>query len=135
VERNERGAWLAERRSGYYGRLPVTPEARSRLLETGLRRLAATVLPVDRALPRAVDAVYAGSDPRLLDVVQLDYYDPVAAHFLRLPGHRTAGGGGWQPTRSLWDEPPAPDGLRAYPAPDRQPDLHIRVVENGLCKP
>ena len=28
-----------------------------------------------------------------LDVTQLDYYDPVVGHHIRLPGHRTAGGG------------------------------------------
>jgi beta-glucosidase len=133
IDRHDLGAWLAERRSGYYGRLPVTPEVRSRLLETGLRRLAAAALPLDRALPRAVAAVYAEPDQRLLDVVQLDYYDPVTAHFLRLPGHRTAGGRSWQPTRSLWDDPPDPDGLRAYLAAQRQPGLDIWVVENGIC--
>lgn len=133
VGRHELGRWLEERRSRYYANLPGLRGRASRLLEAGLRRITASVVPLDRALPRAVATVYDGADQRPLDVVQIDYYEPVAAHHLRLPGHRTAGGREWQPAQSLWDDRPDPDGLRAYSAANHEPGLDLWIVENGLC--
>jgi beta-glucosidase/6-phospho-beta-glucosidase/beta-galactosidase len=133
VGRHDLDRWLAEHRSGYYASVPPTGGRGDSLLEAALRRLTASIVPLDRALPRAVAAVYDGADPRPLDVVQLDYYEPVASHQLRIPGHRTAGGRGWQPMRNLWDDRPDPDGLRSYCAANHQPGLDLWIVENGLC--
>ena len=52
----------------------------------------------------------ASPHERTLDVLGLDYYDPLAARHFRLPGHRTAGGSNPQPARELWDDPPDPGG-------------------------
>ncbi len=42
--------------------------------------------------PRALDAVEASPHERTLDVLGVDFYDPMASRHFRLPGHRTAGG-------------------------------------------
>jgi beta-glucosidase/6-phospho-beta-glucosidase/beta-galactosidase len=133
AERHDLDRWLDERRSRYYAAIPATGHGVRRLLEAGLRRLSAGVVPLDRALPRAVAAVYDGNERPPLDVAQIDYYEPVASHHLRLPGHHTAGGRQWGLTQSLWDDRPDPDGLRSYCAANHQPGLDVWIVENGLC--
>ena len=84
---------------------------------------------------RALDSVYESPHERTLDVLGIDYYDPMAGRHFRLPGHRTAGGRNPLPTRELWDDPPDPSGLGRWLGieHDRAPDLPIWVVENGLC--
>ncbi len=84
---------------------------------------------------RAIDAVYASPYERTLDVVGLDYYQPVASRHFRLPGHRTVGGRNPRPTRELWDDTPSPGGLTDRLQAERSlaPGLPIWVVENGLC--
>ena len=73
---------------------------------------------------------------RTLDVIGLDYYDPVVTRHFRVPGHRTAGGRNRRPTRELWDD--VPESRRAHPMARRssspwRPGVPIWVVENGLC--
>jgi len=90
----------------------------------------------------AVEAVYSSSWDRTLDVLGIDYYDPVAGNHMRLPGHRTAGGRAWQPNSDLWDDVVYPAGLTEYSRAnlalskealtDERP-LELWVVENGLC--
>jgi len=82
-----------------------------------------------------VDAVYASPHECTLDAVGLDWYDPVATRHFRLPGHRTAGGRGWLPTRELWDDVPDPAGLTAWLGAQRAatPGTPLWIVENGLC--
>ena len=128
VERGEVHEWLAERRRAYHAALPA-PNAVERLV----RAVASSVLPLDNALPRAVSEVYAGPHERLLDVVQFNYYDPVTAHRLRLPGRRTAGGRSWSPFRQVWDDEVSPEGLLAYCRLNHEPGLELWVAENGLC--
>ncbi len=125
--------WLAERRAAYLARLPVPSSARSRAAEGAFRRLAQRRAPLEGAFPRAVSAAEAAVTDRLLDVAQVDYYDPVVSHHVRLPGHRTAGGRSWEPARLLWDDPPNPAGLVSYCAVNEQPGTAVWVVENGLC--
>jgi beta-glucosidase/6-phospho-beta-glucosidase/beta-galactosidase len=82
-------AWLTERRAEYHARAMATPP----LLERGLlRRIAAAAIPLEQALPRAIGAIYGSEHERTLDVTQIDFYQPVAAGHIRVPGHRTAGG-------------------------------------------
>ena len=61
-----------------------------------------------------LDALYHEPHERTLDVLGLDYYDPMASRHFRIPGHRTAGGRNLQPTRELWDDPPEPLGLTRW---------------------
>ena len=128
VGRHELHAWLVERRAAHDGAWPA-PTA----LERWLRRRTAAAVPLEQALPRALAAVYASPHERCLDVVQVDYYDPVVSHHLRPPGHRTAGGRRWRPDRALWDDPPDPAGLARALRLAAEPGLGLEVVENGLC--
>jgi hypothetical protein len=128
IDRPDLGTWLADRRSGYLAAMgPVPP------LERALRRFAGSVLPVDRALPTAVDAVYASPHELTLDVTQVDYYNPYTWSHGRLPGHRTAGGRNPLPMRLLWDDPPDPAGFAHFTRLNHEPPLPVWVVENGLC--
>jgi beta-glucosidase len=126
--RADLAAWLAERRQQYHAAVGSPRPA-----EAFLRRVAAAVVPLELALPRTAAAVYDSPHDGALDVVQLDYYDPVVANHLRVPGHRTAGGRNWEPGRMLWDDPCDPDGLRRYCELNAEPGLDVWVVENGLC--
>jgi hypothetical protein len=158
VSRDDLGAWIAEQRRAWYGAIaPV------RAIERPIRRNSAAMSPIARLphryehfSPRArrgsddpegvlrplVEAVYSSAWDRTLDVLGIDYYDPVAANHMRLPGHRTAGGRSWRPTADLWDDVAYPAGLTEYSranlalsaaalAGDRP--LELWVVENGLC--
>ncbi len=120
--------WLVQRKREFEAR--VTPASGPEPL---LRRWAAAAIPLERAFPRAVDAVYRCPHECTLDVIQVDHYDPVVRHHLRVPGHRTAGGRNWLPGRMLWDDPPDPDGFELYTDLHTEPGREVWVVENGLC--
>jgi beta-glucosidase len=128
VEREELSGWLADRRRAYHAALP--PPSR---LERLQRTVAASILPLDKAVPRAVSEAYAGSDRRLLDVVQVNYYDPVTAHRVSPPGRRTVGGRAWTPFRRVWDDAVHPEGLPLYLRLNHELGLDLWVAENGLC--
>ena len=115
VARAELRAWLGERRATYYAGLapPSAPD-------TVLRRLTASIVPLEQALPRAVAAAYGSAFARTLDLVQVDYYDPVAAHHLTV-------------RRRPWHDTVRPDGLAVYLRANVEPGLPIEVAENGLC--
>jgi beta-glucosidase len=129
VARADVGPWLAERREAYYDALPL----HLRALERMLRRVAASAIPLEKALPRTIGAVYDSPHRRALDVTQLDYYYPSVAGHFRPPGHRTSGGRNRLPYRMLWDDPPDPGGLTRFCRLDHEPGLDVWVVENGLC--
>jgi beta-glucosidase len=146
VNRDELDDWIDERRAEHYARLPVSGPG-----ERALRRLGTMTSAFGSAARRrplrgrngaragtprrAVNAVYASPYERTLDVVGLDYYDPMVARHFRAPGHRTAGGRGWQPTRALWDDIPDPAGLTRWLGAQQSvtPETPLWVVENGLC--
>ena len=138
VAPEELDGWIDERRRRHDGLLPPPG-----LSERSLRRLDARLSAYgSRArrrpgrLPRrAVDALYGSAYERTLDVLGVDYYDPLVARHFRLPGHRTAGGRNPLPTRELWDDVPDPAGLARWLADQHAlaPDLPLWVVENGLC--
>ena len=121
-------AWLAERRRAYHAAVPALG-----LVEGAQRRVAASILRLDQAFPRAVSEVYSGPDHRPLDVVAFNFYDPVVGHRLRLPGRRTAGGRAWTPLRQIWDDTVDPDALALYCPLNHEPGLDLWVAENGLC--
>ena len=113
VPRDDLGDWLAGRRADYHARL-----GRPERLDVVLRRVVAGVVPLDQAFPRAVDAVYRSSPA--VDVVQIDYYDPVACHHLRFPRHR-------------WDDQVNARGLATWLRANAEPGVGVEVAENGIC--
>jgi len=132
VPRQDLGGWVADRRERWYAAMaPAGP------VEGALRRAVASVWArtgaVGGALRGALDALWASPHARTLDVVGVDYYDPVVAHQARLPGHRTAGGRSWRPGQELWDDRVDPGGLVSYTEANVVPGLGLWVVENGLC--
>jgi beta-glucosidase/6-phospho-beta-glucosidase/beta-galactosidase len=133
VARPELDDWIDERRAEHNSRLPGdSPGERA---FRGVAVASPLGLVSDGGGRRAVEAVYASPFERTLDVVGLDYYDPMVARHLRAPGHRTAGGRGWLPTRELWDDVPDPAGLTRWLGVQEQatPETPLWVVENGLC--
>jgi beta-glucosidase len=128
VERADLREWLAGRRQDQHLALGGQDHA-----DAPLQRAARAILPLDQALPRAVAAVYDGPYERPLDLVSVNYYDPVAADHLRPSGHRTAGGRAWSPVGKRWDMAVHPEGLVAYLRVNTVPGLDIEVSENGLC--
>jgi beta-glucosidase/6-phospho-beta-glucosidase/beta-galactosidase len=133
VGRAELGAWLAGRRADHYRVAGTPPGVSHNVIERALRALAARRLPLERALPRTVAAVYASPSVRLLDVAQLDYYAPETGSHFRAPGRRTAGGRISVPARPLWDDPPTPEGLTRAVEVAGADGLDVWVVENGIC--
>ena len=136
VERGDLDEWIADRRRGHYALLPTPGPG-----ESLLRRASARLAPFGatgrgpRAPRRALDALESSPYRRTLDVLGIDYYDPLAARHFRLPGHRTAGGRNPLPARELWDDPPDPGGLARWLGVQHAlaPDLPLWVVENGMC--
>jgi beta-glucosidase len=123
--------WLPQRRAAFYDR--IDRARRPSPIESALRRLIARMFPLESALPRAAAAVHESSFGRSLDVVGISYYDPCAAHAIRVPGHRTSGGRSLEPARQLWDLVPDPSGLVAYADANCEPSIGLWVVENGMA--
>jgi beta-glucosidase/6-phospho-beta-glucosidase/beta-galactosidase len=146
VEPADLDEWVADRRRRHDATFPVRGGA-ERLLRTfaaawspyGAPRRGATGKPrtqrSSRLPRRAVEALYESPHQCSLDVLGIDFYDPIVSHHFRLPGHRTAGGRRPTPTRELWDDVPDPGGLvrRLEAEHASAPGLPLWVVENGLC--
>ncbi len=145
VERGDIDAWIDGRREQHDSLLPSNGAG-----ERLFRRITAARSPYGLSarrvggfgrrgrppLPRrALAAVFESPHERTLDVLGLDYYDPMVARHFRLPGHRTAGGRNPLPSRQLWDDPPDPGGLARWLGVQHAlaPGLPLWVVENGLC--
>jgi len=122
------GAYLTERRARWYSAV-----AAGGALEQTLRRLARWVAGSLDWLRPAVEAVWASPHERTLDVIGIDYYDPVASHHFQVPGTATAGGRSWVPGTALWDDRIDPPGLARYSRANVSGDLGLWVVENGMC--
>ena len=116
---------IAERRQEWYENI-AAPSA----LEGLVRARSAARAP---SLDRAAESVYSSPFERCLDVVSLDYYDPVASHHVRMPGRRTAGGRNWSPETPIWDDVEHPEGLTAYLRASALEGAGIWIAENGLC--
>ncbi len=137
VDRGDIGDWLVERRRLHDSLIPVSGAGEQllrRMSASGTRCGAAPGLS-RRRRSRALEAVYESPWDRSLDVIGLDYYDPVVTRRLSVPGRRTAGGRNRRPTRELWDDVPGPDGLtqRLLAESSLAPGVPIWVLENGLC--
>lgn len=130
VERADVGIWLARQAAAFDLAFPDHGPK-----EAALRKWAIRAIPYQRALPRAVEAVYASRHELTLDEMQVDWYDPRVDHKFRLPGHRTIGGRTWLPARMLWDDPVEPSALVACLEDygRTKPGLDFVIAENGLC--
>ena len=120
--------WLAYRREEQHLALGGTGRA-----DAPIQRLTRSIIPLDQAVPRAVAAVYDGPQARPLDLVSVNYYDPVATDHLRPPGHRTAGGRTWKPVGRQWDMAVHPEGMLPYLRLNTVAGLDLEISENGLC--
>jgi len=136
IGRAEIDDWVTDRRRRHYALL-ATPGPGEGLLRRASTRLApygstGRPQPTPR---RALDALDASPHDRTLDVLGIDYYDPVAARHFRFPGHRTAGGRSAAPARELWDDPVDAGGLTRWLGVQSAlaPGLPLWVVENGMC--
>lgn len=128
IGRHDLRPWLLERREELDA--AVAPwSGRERVVKLWAR----AAIPLEQALPRAVDEVYRCDHACTLDVTQVDHSDPTASHHVRVPGHRTAGGRSWQAGRMPWDDRPDPAGFRRHTGLHVEPGLPVWVVENGLC--
>lgn len=128
VSRERLRPWLLERREAHAAQMRQRAGS-----ERLLRALAARRIDLDRSLPRTIDAVYASPHERTIDHVQIDWYNPITASHIRLPGHRTSGGRNWMPARALWDDPPDPRAFVDLVPLSCDDGLPLWVVENGLC--
>jgi len=149
VDRGDVDAWVDERRAAHDRLFPAAGSG-----ERFLRGIFAAASPYGRARAqgppltgavrarlrqpsrrRVLDAVYAGPPARTLDATGFDWYDPVASRATRWPGHRSAGGRRWEPSRAIWDVPPDPRGLTRWCGDQHTllPGLPLWVVENGIC--
>ncbi|HEV7885973.1 MAG TPA: family 1 glycosylhydrolase [Acidimicrobiales bacterium] len=110
--------WLAGRRAEFYDGLRGAGGAGER----ALRRWTKGAVPLEQAFPRTVAAVYDSPCERTLDVVPIDFSDPVASHRIRR-----------LPEPKPWDDPPSPDGLRRGLASHAEHGLDLWVAGNGMC--
>jgi len=136
VERRDLDGWIAERRRDHYALLPTPGIGEAVLRKAGARLASYGSTGSGSSAPRrALDALEASPHERTLDVLGVDFYDPMAARHFRLPGHRTAGGRNAMPARALWDDPPDPAGLTRWLGVQHAlaPGLPLWVVENGMC--
>jgi len=141
--------WLDERRTLHDETVRPTDPA-----ERLLRRLFASTCPYgsnatapssarrkQRVPRRVVDVLYAspsGGSRRgreVLDAAGIDWYDPVASHGLRCPGHRTAGGRNALPFRLPWDVAPDPGAFERWSARGLEHPFcpPVWIVENGIA--
>ena len=79
-----------------------------------------------------LDALYDGVHDIALDMVGIDYYNPVVSKHLVAPGMKTSGGRWWLPLRSAWDDVIHPEGLYYYARANMTAGLPIWIVENGM---
>jgi hypothetical protein len=124
---------LIEARREHYARIGNGGTGWSGRLERGLRRFAASQIPVADALPTTRAVLAASESPRHLDVVAVDHYAPIAASHLVVPGSQTAGGRWWKPGRALWDDAPDPSFMVTVLEEAGQYGLPVWVLENGMC--
>lgn len=149
VDRDDLDAWVDQRRAAHNAAFPA--RGRGELL---LRALFAAASPYGRAAPdgsrlgnlvrsrlrrpsprRVLDAIALDPSVRPLDAVGFDWYDPMASHAMRLPGHQSSGGRRWEPSRAIWDAVPDPSGLTQWCRDTHEllPGMPLWIVENGLC--
>ncbi len=132
VAREDLFLWLEERRFTYMNHVSAMTPNPYRRRDAILAKFVRSNARIEKGLSRAIAAVYASPYELTLDVSQIDYYDPVTSHHLRIPGHKTSGGRNWLPGRLLWDHIQNPPGLVSYSSLNTLAGSQLWIVENGL---
>ncbi len=132
ISREDLFLWLEERRFAYTNKVSAITPNPYRRRDGILAKLIRANVKVEKGLSRAIAAVYASPHELTSDVAQIDYYDPVTSHHLRIPGHKTAGGRNWLPGRLLWDHIQDPPRLANYAGLNTNAGQDLWIVENGL---
>jgi beta-glucosidase len=150
VARSDVSEWVMSKRREWYSL--IAPPNR---VEQFIRRYSMAAAPIARVpigpSPRlvgepmapALDAIYGSENELSLDVLGIDYYDPVASNHVQTPGKLTAGGRSMAPAGEIWDEKIYPEGLITYIKANVElskeaktkngKPLDLWVVENGMC--
>lgn len=128
IPRNEVPAYLEERKKQYYGEIGSTTK-RDMILRSALAKL---INPLT-SFNTLINAVYDSEYDCTLDVIQLDFYNPITSSHFRLPGHKTSGGRNWAPGRLLWDDTIDPDLFLKYLRANNDPQVALWIVESGMC--
>ncbi len=160
VGRDDVSQWIDERRQVWYDalepagrgeqlvRLAASRAVSRQQLTKGMREAVEMFVPSrkrisSRSSPEGplctmletstlLDTVYRSAYDIALDMVGIDYYNPVASKHLVAPGMKTSGGRWWLPLRSAWDDIIYPEGLYYYARANMTADLPIWIVENGM---
>jgi beta-glucosidase/6-phospho-beta-glucosidase/beta-galactosidase len=88
---------------------------------------------IDTVGAGSLDVLYGETPDGALDVVSIDLYASWVSGYLRVPGHRTAGGRSMMPHRDLWEDPPRPRSFAAFVRAATDHGLPVWILENGLC--
>ncbi|MBV8462529.1 MAG: glycoside hydrolase family 1 protein, partial [Acidimicrobiales bacterium] len=101
IEREDLDDWIDERRRQHNSLLPAGsfPERAAREVSTRLSVYGRRARR-DPGRRRALDAIYRSPHETTLDVLGLDFYQPMVGRHARVPGHRTAGGRNLEPSRA-----------------------------------
>lgn len=119
--------WLRERKKRYYQMLPNPSK-----LESLSQKFIAMITNYQTLLKNTKTLMQNSQLTNFLDVIQIDFYNPIASTHLRLPGHKTAGGRCFLPARMLWDDLINPDLFLTYLIANNEDSLPLWVVENGM---
>ncbi len=128
IQKKDLRPWLNERRKTYLENIDDGSSTNMRI--SGL--LGKLIEPL-KTFSSTVDLIYSLDFDKFLDVIQLDFYNPVTPSHFKLPGHKTAGGRNWLPGTLLWDDPPNPELFYKYLLANAETGLDLWVVENGMC--
>jgi len=127
IEPKDLIAWLKERKARYY-QLIISPN----IFETFSRKFIEKITNYKVVLKNTRKLLQETNLEKVLDVIQIDFYNPLASSHLRLPGHKTAGGRSFLPARMLWDDLINPDAFLTYLKANNEENLPLWVVENGM---
>jgi beta-glucosidase/6-phospho-beta-glucosidase/beta-galactosidase len=120
--------YLQSQKKEYY--LEIGPASkRDSLFRSSLAKL----LNPTTVFKKLIDAVYSSAFESTIDVIQLDFYNPITSSHFRMPGHKTSGGRNWAPGRMLWDDTIDPDLFYKYLKANSDDKVPLWILESGLC--
>ncbi len=128
IRRDDISTYLENQKKKYYLEIGATTK-RDTLLRSALAKLVNPVTSYNNL----INAVYTSEHESTLDVIQLDFYNPITSSHFRLPGHKTSGGRNWMPGRLLWDDKVDPDLFLKYVRANNDPEVELWIVESGMC--
>ncbi len=143
IKRDDLESWLISRKAQWYGSIekpnPLESLAR-KATATAYAKLAAKQggaqhSKKERAMENLLDSIYSSEFESTMDVIGFDFYDPVSANHVSIPGQKTSGGRNWSLAKPLWDDGPNPKSLERYCKSLWQlyNETPVWVIENGMC--